>query len=1003
MKNYTEMTDDELYAALAHLQSSAATQIRNNEPVSLPTEEELQARLDQLQANQPSNFLLFSTVIALWRLWQELQVHQVELEIKTRELRRARQEIAEARNRYVGLYDFATGYMTFESLSHGVLGALSAQIAILDKAGRIIEVNGAWTRFTLENGGEDYLLQTGVGNNYLTVCQRVVGEDAELAMQALRGIQSVLDGSQAHFTLEYPCHSPTQQRWFILSVSPLLRDSGGVVVTHVDISERKRAELAVAESEARLAGVLNSAMDAIITTDAAHRIILFNEAAEEMFGCSAQEAIGQPLEKFTPERYRKKYATYLKAHGDTKVTRRRTGQRSVIFGLRADGEEFPMESAISQVEVNGQQFFTVIYRDITGRKQAEEKLRASEEKFRRYIDHNPAAVAMFDREMHYLAVSPRWLQDYQLTAEIIGRSHYEIFPEISERWKAIYHRCLGGAVEKAAEDCFERANGSVYWLKWEARPWFDTTGAIGGIIIYSEDITERRLAQARLVEQAAMLNQAQEAIMVRELNGNIRFWNQGAERLYGWSAEEIIGRPIIDLLYRGDLAQFQEAMKTVVERGDWVGELRQFAKDGRALIINARWSLIRDEQGQPKSILTINNDITEKKQLEAQFLRAQRLESIGTLASGIAHDFNNVLSPILMAVQLLQMRLKDESSQRLLEMLQLNIQRGSEMVKQVLSFARGTTGERLGLQPQHLLKEVVSMLNETFPKNIFVKYVVLADLHLINGDPTQIYQVLMNLCVNARDAMQVGGGTLTIGAENKFVDEQFASMIPNAKTGEYVVITINDTGTGIEPEVLDRIFDPFFTTKEVGKGTGLGLSIAYSIIKSHGGFVTVSSEVGKGTTFHLYLPEFTTTQPLQSLVQMAELPLGGGELILVVDDERAIREITQGTLESFGYRVLTAVDGTDALVLYAQHKDDIRLVLTDMMMPYLDGPALIRSLHKINPAVTVIASSGLRETEEERAAEELGVKHFLTKPYTAQELLQTIAKVLDKGSVPLKG
>jgi CheY-like chemotaxis protein len=242
--------------------------------------------------------------------------------------------------------------------------------------------------------------------------------------------------------------------------------------------------------------------------------------------------------------------------------------------------------------------------------------------------------------------------------------------------------------------------------------------------------------------------------------------------------------------------------------------------------------------------------------------------------------------------------------------------------------------------------------------------------------------------------MQTSGGTLTIEAENQFLDEQFAGMLPNAKAGQYVVITITDTGTGIAPEALEKIFDPFFTTKEVGRGTGLGLSTVHSIIKSHGGFVNVYSEVGKGTKFSLYLPALETGQPLQPAAQPTDLPLGRGELILVVDDERAIREITQGTLESFGYRVLTAADGTEAIVLYAQHKDEIRLVLTDMMMPYLDGPATIRALRKINPALEVIASSGLHETERIHEATELGVKYFLTKPYTAQELLQMLHRTL---------
>lgn len=662
------------------------------------------------------------------------------------------------------------------------------------------------------------------------------------------------------------------------------------------------------------------------------------------------------------------------------------------------GDEFSeIAQAVDQMAERLQQDVQALRHEITERRETETSLQESEEKFRLFIENNPASVAMFDREMRYLAVSSRWLHDYRLQEEIIGRSHYEIFPEIPERWKEVHRRCLSGNVEKINEDCFERADGSVEWIKWEVRPWYNRNREIGGIIIHSENITARKQSEEKLIEQAALLNHAQEAIISSALEGQVLFWNRGAELIYGWSAEEAIGSNLHDESFRSAFTLPDEAEAQLSARGEWRGELQQQTKEGREIIVESHWVLVRNETEKPGSLLIINSDITEQKKLEAQFLRAQRLESIGTLASGIAHDLNNILSPVLMAVQLLQARNTDETSQRLLEVLHRNVVRGSEMVHQVLSFARGTSAQTISLQPRHLIREVTNILTETFPKSIKLQQSLPTDLNMIQGDPTQIHQVLMNLCVNARDAMP-GGGTLTITAENTVIDEQFARMTPYAHAGAYVLINVSDTGSGIPPEILDRIFDPFFTTKEPGKGTGLGLATVLGIVKSHDGFLTVDSKVGAGTRFGIYLPACTTDQPASNVQQAAEPPVGHGEMVLVVDDEAAIREITQTTLEAFGYRVLTASEGTQAISLYAQHQDEIRLVLTDMMMPYMNGPALIRALQRINPQVRIIASTGVTSKGAISDVAKSDIDCLLPKPYSATKLLEVMAKMISAES-----
>ncbi|MCG6135329.1 MAG: CBS domain-containing protein [Nostoc sp. LLA-1] len=510
------------------------------------------------------------------------------------------------------------------------------------------------------------------------------------------------------------------------------------------------------------------------------------------------------------------------------------------------------------------------------------------------------------------------------------------------------------------------------------------------------DLIERQHAEQKIREQAALLDIATDAIFVRDLENRILFWSQGSERLYGWTAEESLGKKVHELFYRDSHSQLEVGLDATIAEGSWSGELEQITKTGKKIIVASRWTLVRDEFGQPQSVLVVNTDITEKKQLEAQFLRTQRLESLGTLASGIAHDLNNILTPILSSSQILTIKLPylDTQNQRLLKMIEDNSKRAADLVKQILTFARGSEGRRFPLQIRDLLLEIEQILNSTFPKSIKISTKIpTQNIGMILADATQIHQVFMNLCVNARDAMPQGG-ILHICAENFFVDENFAKMNLNAQVGPYVVITISDTGFGISPLILDRIFEPFFTTKEPSKGTGLGLSTVIGIVKNHGGFVNVSSQVGKGTQFHVYLPAIahSTEQAAENL----ELPKGSQELILVVDDEGAILDITKTSLEDYNYRVMTASNGIEAISVYAQHQNEISVVLMDMMMPSMDGLTAIRILKQMQPQVKIIGISGITVNSQIVEATAAGVNIFLRKPYTLGELLQTLNQVFQE-------
>lgn len=536
-----------------------------------------------------------------------------------------------------------------------------------------------------------------------------------------------------------------------------------------------------------------------------------------------------------------------------------------------------------------------------------------------------------------------------------------------------------------------RKDGQPFWNELKISPIFADNGSLLYFVGIQTDITQRKQAAQQLQEQATLLEVATDAIFVQDLDSKILVWNKGAENLYGWSATQAIGRSANELLSPELSSQLDLAWQQIIEVGNWQGELHQLTQTDREVAVASRWTLVRDEQNRPKSILVVNTDITEKKQLEAQVLRNQRLESIGTLAGGIAHDLNNVLAPILMSTQLLTLTAPSERNQRLLNTIEVNAKRGADLVKQVLSFARGIEGERTLLQVRHLILETAKITQETFPKTIEIYADVPQALWTIAGDATQLYQVLMNLCVNARDAMPQGG-TLNLVAENALLSPSNMPIHPDAQAGAHIMITVTDTGEGIPANILDRIFEPFFTTKDIGKGTGLGLSTVMTIVKSHGGFITAESQVNRGTTFTVYLPA-TTHQAKAIAAEDPALPTGQDELILVVDDESAIREITKTSLEAFAYQVVTAKDGIEAIAVYAQQPQSIKAVVIDMMMPVMDGPTTIRTLQKMNPDLKVVAVSGLMESEQLGAVVNQ-VDAFLTKPFTAKQLLQTLDQVL---------
>ena len=523
------------------------------------------------------------------------------------------------------------------------------------------------------------------------------------------------------------------------------------------------------------------------------------------------------------------------------------------------------------------------------------------------------------------------------------------------------------------------------------------------------DISARKLADAALRQSEERFKLVARAVSDVIWDWNLvtdqLWWSDGFTTTFGYSGDEI--GPGLESwtsrIHPDELHRVVDGLHQAVDSGaeSWAAEYRFRCKAGSYAFVQDRGYILRDPSGKGIRMVGGMRDLTEEKGRASHQLRAQRMESIGTLAGGIAHDLNNVLTPIMMSIELLRSDADDDPVRgKILDTIQSSCGRGAALLRQVLAFARGVDGQRVAIRAQNLIDDLKGMIRETLPRNITIVTDLPDGLWPLTGDPSQLHQVLLNLVVNARDAMP-DGGTLTVAVSNVTLDAHCADTRPEAKAGPYSLLRVTDTGEGIPPEIRERIFEPFFTTKEVGKGTGLGLATVHAIVKSHGGFVTVESEVGFGTTFKVYLP----AKPAQLAAETArpkpaDPPRGRNELVLVVDDEASIRDISKQTLETFGYRVITAGDGAEAVALYAKQARQIGVVIIDGMMPIMDGPAAIRALMRINPSVRIISASGLGQTEDIVQSTSGGATDFLPKPYLAETLLKRIREVLDRPAGP---
>jgi len=827
----------------------------------------------------------------------------------------------------------------------------------------------------------------------------------------VRYFQNDVVATRGKFDHEYRIirQSDNQVRW-VHGLGGLVLDDNGAPVkmlgTIQDITERKLQELKVEDSERSYRALFNSIQDGLYIQDNQGRFLDVNDGAVAMYGYPREFFIGK-----TPEA--------LSAPGKNdmnsiakKIREAFEGkpQRLEFWGKRATGEIFPHEVHLFKSIYFGQDVIIAVAHDITKRKQAEEILRASEERYRKLIDASPDAIAITDVNGNFLFLSER-------TIELFGGSHHKsyegenilnwITPQHREKALKGIHDVVAGVPNADNQYKLLREDGSMFYGEINAAPLIDANGNPEGIVALIRDITQRKQAEESLRKFSLVIEQSPAVVVITDKNGDIEYVNKKFTELTGYTLEEVQGKnPRILKSGLTPEATYKEMWSRLHEGKEWKGIFCNKKKNGELYWEEALITPLYDDEGTLVNYVALKEDITlqrkiaeEKAALEEQLRHAQKMESIGTLASGIAHDFNNILGIVMAHVSLLE-RLKDDQEKfsASVDTIFRTINRGASLVKQILTFARKTGTNLEFINVNKTIAEIQKMLGETFPKSITITTQLEKGLPLLSVDSTQFNQSVLNLCTNARDAMK-DEGNITIRTQ-VVNGNTIAGKFPAAAGRQFVAIAVSDTGPGIDELLKEKIFEPFFTTKDKGKGTGLGLSVVFGVMQNHNGFVDVESEPGKGATFTLYFPLPEGMIEQGETVDRSEKDVKGGtETILFVEDEEALTHIALQMLKSKGYIVITANNGEEGYKLFSKYQDSIDLIISDVGMPIMSGEKMYELIKRIKPSIRIIFATGYIEPSVKESLIQKGAKEFIQKPYNFTEFLQKVREVLDKEAV----
>jgi PAS domain S-box-containing protein len=906
----------------------------------------------------------------------ELRFYQAELEVQNKELRNAQSRLEESLKKYSDLYDFSpVAYFTIDEDS--TIKEVNLRGASLLRADRRGLLKRSFRSFVHP---EDHrIFFTHLQNTMATSI--TIGQELRLVLK---------DGTEKWVSLDSVAHEGPK--------AAIL----GIRTAVTDITERKKSEKALLENQKDMNRAQTLARTGSWRLDVRRDEIFWTDETYRIFGIPRGTSLT--------------YETFLSAvHPDDRRYvdwKWKAALRGEPYDIEhrivaADEVKWVRERAELEFDDEGMLlggFGSV--QDITERKRAEQALQESEQKLRLFIEHAPAAIAMFDRDMRYLAASRRWLIDYSLgDQDILGRSHYEVFPEMPERWKKIHRRCLAGATEKCEEDPFHRSDGRVDWVRWEVLPWYGYDGYVGGLIMFTEVITERKEAEDAVKESEERyritLEGMMDAVCIQTVeDGRYLYANKAFCDLTGYRPEEVFGKTPFEL----------NLLPAPAGRDDYIGSIMKKAGSGRleipyrmkdSTILDTLLSCTPVKYMGEDCAVVVMTDVTalkrseeEKRRLEIQLAQSQKMEALGTLAGGIAHDFNNVLTAIMgyTEIALLNVPVPEKVKKNLNDVLKSS-KRARDLVSQILSFSRHAAGEFAPITLGYPVQESLTMLRSMIPMNIEIRQNLISSGKVM-ADPSQINQMMMNLSINAAQAMGEEGGVMEVRLDGTSVDRSTGRVL-DLEPGPYLRITISDTGCGMTPEIMPRIFDPYFTTKKGTGSTGLGLSIVHGIVKRHGGAITCRSAQGRGATFEIYLPETEAEEAAAEPPVEMKIPTGT-ERILFIDDEPDLVNVGRNLLEALGYQVTVKTSSVEALELFKSDPGRFDLVVTDMTMPEMMGDKLAQGMMKIRPDIPVILYTGFSEYITEERVKSIGIREFFLKPFEMKDMAQAIRKVLDK-------
>ncbi len=870
-----------------------------------------------------------------------------------------------------------------------LLNTIGALVVVLDREGRIILFNRE--------------------------CERVTGYSAEelyhkpvwdflLAPEEIHELKNIINACASG-----KCHTKQVNYWLTRdgarrliawNNSIILNESQSVeyvIGTGVDITEIEALKQALRQSEEKFSKAFNaSPFWVAISTLKDGTYLELNDTFTRVTGFTKAEALGRSaidVGLFRDKSDRDRAIARIKQKGSLQdfefVFRRKSGElRTGLWNAEL-------------IDLGEQKCLISIAQDITERKQAEQAMRDSEEKYRSLIESSTDSILMLDPNRNIVSCNKAFFDTFGYDREDVEGKSVRILHPSEERFEyfgSLYRKEMDkrGFIRDELE--LKTKDGTLLPLDTISSAIRGADGAIKGYAVIYRDLTERRKAEMERVRLQTALSQVAETIVITDSEGLIQYANPAFSTITGYSLEEALGRsPRILKSEKHDDAFYKNLWDTISQGRVWTGHMVNKKKNGSFYEEEATISPVRDPLGNITNFVAVKRDVTNEVRLEAQLRQAQKLEAIGTLAGGIAHDFNNILTAVIGFTQL---AIDDApEATKLYGNLQQVYQaanRARDLVNQILAFSRQQEQDLKPVRIELIIKEALKLLRATLPSTVDIKNNVMSNLGYVLCDPTQIHQVIMNLCANAAFAMRETGGVLEVSLSRSehHSDSQTALLV--MAPGPYLKLTVSDTGSGIDPENLDRIFEPYFTTKGVGEGTGLGLAAVDGIVRSMGGLIQVDSESGKGSTFNIFLPLVVAETDAPPKVANDTPPLRGDERILLVDDETAILRASKQILESLGYTVTTSDCGTTALELFRANAAEFDIVITDLTMPKLRGDILAEELMTIRPDIPVILCTGFSEVVTEERAKAIGIRSFLGKPLLKKELAAAIRTVLDR-------